>query len=110
MKQGLIDLRLRLQSWGPRFIRCLKAAARVAISPRFAIAIVLVPLLFYVFREIMHDALVIDPFIVPVRLTDAGFDRTSDRTKGWRSLASYRGAIPHTNADRQSSRITKTKQ
>jgi hypothetical protein len=63
VKQGSIHLQL---------ITGLKTAARVATSPRFALAVVFVPLLLYLFREITHDALIIDPFIVPARFTDAG--------------------------------------
>jgi tetratricopeptide (TPR) repeat protein len=50
----------------------LKQWARVITSPRFAIAVVVIPVLFYVYRQIHRDAVIIDPFAVPGRFADAG--------------------------------------
>jgi hypothetical protein len=60
-------------------IRCLaRKWAPVVISARFAVAVLFVLLLFYLYREVARDALIIDPFAVPKPLADAGLTLTGD--------------------------------
>jgi len=39
---------------------------------RLALAILVLPLLFYVYREVTRDAVIIDPFTVPKHFEEAG--------------------------------------
>lgn len=66
--------------WQPgRFSRLsafLKMTLRGITFRRLAVAIFVLPLLFYVYREITRDVLIIDPFTVPKQFEEAGL--TSD--------------------------------
>src|SRR5580704_17296388 len=52
-----------------------KVVAKISFT-RLAIAVLVLPLILYIYREVTRDALVIDPFSVPKRFEEAGL--TSD--------------------------------
>ena len=62
--------------WQPSRLSRLKAflkdtLGRITLG-RLAIAILVLPLLFYVYREVKRDVLIIDPFTVPKYFAEAG--------------------------------------
>src|ERR1019366_2590344 len=62
--------------WQPSRLSRLKAflkntLGRITLG-RLALAIVVLPLLFYVYREVTRDVLIIDPFTVPKHFEEAG--------------------------------------
>ena len=66
--------------WQPSRLSRLKSVLSQLLGKitfvRFALAVVILPLLLYVYREVTRDALIIDPFSVPKRFEEAGL--TSD--------------------------------
>src|SRR5271157_2197539 len=63
--------------WQPSRLSRLKAflkdvLGRITLG-RLALAIVVLPLLFYVYREVTRDVLIVDPFTVPKHFEEAGF-------------------------------------
>jgi hypothetical protein len=66
--------------WEPgalsRIITSAKRLLKQITFARAILAVVVLPLLFYIYREVSHDALIIDPFSVPKSFEEAGL--TSD--------------------------------
>jgi Tfp pilus assembly protein PilF len=55
-----------------RLVRFLRNVLKQLTFSRTVLAVFVLPLLFYIFREVTHDALIIDPFTVPKRFEEAG--------------------------------------
>src|ERR1035437_9544595 len=59
-------------SRGSRLKAFLKDALGRITFGRLALAILVLPLLFYIYREVTRDVLIIDPFTVPKHFEEAG--------------------------------------
>src|ERR1039457_4934143 len=63
--------------WQPSRLSRLKAFLKDTLGSitfgRWILAIFVLPLLFYVYREVTRDVLIIDPFTVPKHFEEAGF-------------------------------------
>src|SRR5579863_5896586 len=55
-----------------RLVNSVKGLLRQITFGRFAIAVFVLPLLLYVYKEVTRDTLVIDPFTVPKRFEESG--------------------------------------
>ena len=66
----------RRPAWQPGTLSRVKAFLKETLKQitlgRLALAIVILPLLFYVYREVTRDVLIIDPFTVPKDFEEAG--------------------------------------
>src|ERR1039457_7385617 len=58
--------------WGSRLNAFLKDTLRKISIGRLALAVFVLPLLLYAYREITRDVLIIDPFTVPRHFEEAG--------------------------------------
>jgi len=62
--------------WQPgklsRFARFLGDVLKRVTLSRMVLAFLVLPVLFYIYGEVTHDALIIDPFTVPKRFEEAG--------------------------------------
>jgi tetratricopeptide (TPR) repeat protein len=67
---------LRRPIWRPSKLSGLKSVVSEIVTKisftRLAIAVFVLPLILYVYREVTRDALIIDPFSVPKRFEEAG--------------------------------------
>jgi tetratricopeptide (TPR) repeat protein len=76
--------RAHLRVWQPRIrtvwqsrrrsrpVALLKRIIKIVTFKRFLLALFVLPILFYVYREVTRDVLIIDPFTVPKRFEEAG--------------------------------------
>lgn len=62
--------------WQPtklsRLIRFLKSLLRLVTPKRLILAVLVLPLLLYIYREVTHDSLIIEPFGVPKHFEEIG--------------------------------------